>query len=556
MRWILVVSLLLCAACPDLPAGPRYLGAGHEKPQRGGTLMLWEEARVRLLDPHVAFDQISGVLIDMLYDSLYRYDRELNLVPNVAAALPEISADGRTLTIPIRRGVRFHNGRALDARDVLWSLERMLSPDLHSAGAGYFGAIEGLEDFQAKKSAHVRGLSMPDAYTVRITLKHADQSFVYALAMRFASPMAREVVEKPGADPKREPCGTGAFRLASWDPGVRLVLERNPYYYWPNKPYVDRVVFEEGLQRDTAIMRFRNGEVDIAPRMSPADAVFMRGGKWKPYTAISPRADTYGLAMNMGMAPFDNVHLRRAVAFAIDRERWSRARNGFIKPAGQIVPPKVAGHDANLPHLQRFDLAKAREELKLAGFPSGLPDPVTMWINDGSAARAYFELAQADLAKIGIQLEPKVVSFPVYLEETGKPRTAQMAAVGWSLDFPDPSNILHIVSKAAIADNDSMNRAFFHDDRVEQLLARAIVERDKGQRRALYHEANDRVAELAPWAFFCNTASAQAWQPFVRGYTPHPVNWLDISDTWLDLPRKRIAALRQQPAQQFAGMFP
>ncbi|HEX5658544.1 MAG TPA: ABC transporter substrate-binding protein [Polyangiales bacterium] len=556
MRWILAVSLLLCAACPDLPDGPRYLGADAETPRRGGTLMLWEEARVRMLDPHIAFDQISGVLVDMLYDSLYRYDHELNLVPAVAEALPEVSEDGRTLIIPIRRGVRFHNGRVLDARDVLWSLERMLGPDLHSPGAPYFTAIEGYEDYQAKKDPHLRGLSTPDAYTLRITLKQPDQSFVFALAMRFASPMPREELAKPDANPKRSPCGTGAFKLVSWDPGVRLVLARNPLYYRPNKPQLDRVVFEEGLQRDTAIMRFRNGEVDIAPRMSPADAVFMLGGKWKPYTAISPRADTYGLAMNTGMAPFDNVHVRRAVAFAIDRERWSRARNGFIRPTGQIVPPKVAGYDAALPHVQHFDLGKARAEMKLAGFANGLPTPVAMWINDGAAARAYFELAQADLAKIGIQLEAKVVSFPVYLEETGKPRTAQMASVGWSLDFPDASNILHLVSKGAIADSDSMNRSFFQDARIEELLARGIVERDKDKRRALYREANDRVAELAPWAFFCNTAAAQAWQPYVRGYKPHPINWVDISDTWLDLPRKRIAALLREPAQQIARLFP
>jgi ABC-type transport system substrate-binding protein len=556
MRWILAVSVLLLGGCPELPDGPRFLGAGQETPQRGGTLMLWEEARVRMLDPHVAFDQISGVLIDMLYDSLYRYDHALKLVPSLAAALPEVSEDGRTFTIPIRHGVRFHNGRELDARDVVWSLERMLSPELHSPGAPYFSAIEGVSDYQAKRSPHVRGLSMPDSHTVRITLAQADQSFVFTLAMRFASPVPREEIVKAGANPKRQPCGTGPFKLVAWDPGVRLVLERHTQYYLPNRPYLDRVVFEEGLQRDTAIMRFRNGEVDIAPRMSPADAVTMRGSKWKTQLAIAPRPDTYGLVMNSGLPPFDNVHVRRAVAFALDRERWARARNHLIKPAGQLVPPKVAGHDANLPHLQRFDLTKARQEMKLAGFAGGLPTPVTMWINDGSTARAYFELAQADLLKIGIRLEVKVVSFPVYLEETGKPHTAQMAAAGWSLDFPDASNILHLVSKASIAEHDSQNRAFFHDDRVDALLARAAVERDPGARTVLFREANDRVAELAPWAFFGNTAAPQAWQPYVRGYTPHPLNWLDISDTWLDLPRKRIAALLHAPGQQLARLFP
>ncbi len=554
MRWILVASLLLIG-CPELPSGPRYLGAGSQTPKRGGTLLLWEEARVRTLDPHTAGDQISGVLIELMYDSLYAYDHEAKLVPRLAAELPAISEDGRTLTIPIRRGVRFHNGRELDARDVVWSLERMLSAELHSPGAGYFDAIEGLPEYQAKQSPHVRGLSQVDPYTVRITLTRADQSFVYALAMRYASPMPREELAK-GVNPKRSSCGTGPFKLVSWDPGVRLVVERHPQYHRAGLPYLDRVVFEEGVVRATGVMRFRNGEVDLATRMSPADAVFMRSSPWAKYMTVGARADTYGLVMNTEMPPFDNLHVRRAVAFAIDRERWSRARNGLILPTGQMVPPKVDGYDASLPHAQHFDLAKAREEMKLAGHPDGLPAPVTMWINEGSAARAYFELAQADLGKIGIQLEAKTVSFPVYLEETAKRRNAQMSAAGWSLDFPDASNILHLVSKRAIAERDSENRAFFRDDRVNELLERAIVERDKDTRSALYREANDRVAELAPWAFFCNTAAPQAWQPYVRNYSPHPIHWIYVAETWLDLPRKRIAALLREPAQQLARMFP
>ncbi|MET0285608.1 MAG: ABC transporter substrate-binding protein [Polyangiales bacterium] len=556
MRWILAASLLLCAACPELPSGPRFVGAGSETPRRGGTLMLWEEARVRTLDPHTAGDQISHVLIEMIYESLYAYDHEANLVPRLAQELPEISEDGRTLTISLRRGVRFHNGRELDARDVVWSLERMLSAELHSPGAGYFSAIEGVAAYQAKQAPHVRGLQVLEPFRVRIRLTQPDQSFVYALAMRYASPVPREELAKPGANFKRTTCGTGPFKLVSWDPGVRLVLERHARYHEPELPYLDRVVFEEGLVRATGVMRFRNGEVDIATRMAPADAVFMRAGPWARYMTVGERADTYGLVMNNEMPPFDNVHVRRAVAFAIDRERWSRARNGLIKPTGQMLPPKVAGYDPALPHGQHFDLAKAREELKLAGYPDGLPQPVTMWLSDNSAGRAYFELAQADLSKIGIQLEAKQVSFPVYLEETAKRGNAQMSAAGWSLDFPDASNIMHLVSKRAIAERDSDNRAFFSDDRVNELLERAIVERDKEKRRAMYREANDRVAELAPWAFFCNTAAPQAWQPYVRNYSPHPIHWIYVAETWLDLPRKRIAALMRQPAQQLARMFP
>ncbi|HVZ33853.1 MAG TPA: ABC transporter substrate-binding protein, partial [Polyangiaceae bacterium] len=499
---------------------------------------------------------LSGVIITMLFDSLYDYDHDLKLVPSIAAALPEISEDGRTFTIPIRRGVRFHNGRALNAEDVVWSLERMLQPDLHSPGAPYYRAIEGFADFQAKRTPHLRGLRALDEHTVRIALERPDQSFVYTLAMRFAAPVPREEVER-GRDMRRRPIGTGPFRLVSWDPGVRLVLERHRQYRVPGRPYLERVVFEEAVKRDTAFMRFRNGEGDLAPRMTPADAMLVKSAPWRAYSALSPQADVYALFMNVGLAPFDNVHVRRAVAAAIDRERWSRARNGFIRPAGQIVPPKVAGYDPKLPHLQHFDLAKAREEMRLAGFPHGLPDPVTLWVSDSPTGRIYGELAQADLAKIGVELLLKPVSFPVYLEETGKPKTAQMLVGGWVLDFPDASNVLNLVSSASLAQQESMNRSFFADPGLDALLERALVERDPQRRAAMYREANDFVADQAPWAILCNQQVPQAWQPYVRGYAPHPIHWIKVNDVWLDLPRKRVATLlRGAATARLAALLP
>jgi peptide/nickel transport system substrate-binding protein len=344
----------------------------------------------------------------------------------------------------------------------------------------------------------------------------------------------------------------------SWEPGVRIVVERNPRYYRAERPYLDRVVFEDGLKKDTAFLRFRNGDVDVVPRMTPADRMLLRGRKWQPYSAIAPRADVYALFMNVELAPFDNVHVRRAVALAIDRERWCRARSWGIRPAGQILPPGVPGYDAALPNRQRFDLVAARREMALAGFPNGIAEPVTLWTSDSASALAYGALAQADLAKIGITLRLKQVNFPTYLEQTGQPKTAQMVTGGWVMTYPDASDFLALVSSATRSEHDSLNRAFYHDPWLDDLLERALVERDPAKRTAMYREANDFVAREAPWAIFANAQTPQAWQPYVHGYAPHPVYWMPIDDVWLDLPRKRVATLLGPLAgdAQLASMLP
>jgi len=249
--------------------------------------------------------------------------------------------------------------------------------------------------------------------------------------------------------------------------------------------------------------------------------------------------------MNTEMPPFDNVHVRRAVAFAIDRERWSKARNYALHPTGQLLPPSVAGFDENLPNQQRFDLAKAKQEMQLAGFPNGLPAPVTLWGGDSATMRAYGELLQSDLGKIGIKLNFKFVNFPIYLEETGRRKRAQMMYGGWVMDFPDPSNFLGLMTSSTKSDTNSYNRAFYSDPWLDKQLDDALVERDPLKRVAMYREANDFVAREAPWAFFANQQVPQAWQPYVKGYRPHPAYWIPVNEVWLDLPKRRATPAAQ-----------
>jgi peptide/nickel transport system substrate-binding protein len=540
--WIVALLSLAVLGCPALPDGPRYQGAGLTKPRAGGTLMLSDEARVRTLDPALATDSISGALTGMLFDGLYTYDHAMKLLPSIASALPTVSDDGLVFTVPLRSDVRFHHGRLLTAKDVVFSIERLLAPESTSAVVSLYAAIRGFAEFRQGKVAHLSGVSAPDSNHVRIELTRADQSFLHLLAMPAMSPVPEDVARERGEEFARHPVGTGPFRLAIWDPGVRIVVEKNPKYFRAGLPHLDRVVFEENVSSETAFLRFRNGEIDIVTRMPPADrAELMQEPKWKPYVERSPQVDVWALFMNCELAPFDNVHVRRAVAFAIDRERWARARNGSLLPTGQMVPPGLLGYDPNLPNVQRFDPQKAREELRLAGFPDGLPDPVQLWEGDQPKSRVYGALAQADLANVGINVELKAVSFPVYLASTTTRGVVPMFAGGWVMDYPDPANFLGLLHSRGIASQSAANKAFYANPKLDRLLDAALVERDAPRRAALYREANDLVAHDAPWAFFANSSLLHGMQPYVRNYHPHPAYWLWVNDVWLDLPRRRVA---------------
>lgn len=573
--WAGLVALLFLAASalgitlflPDEPRTPRWRGAGHEEPQRGGTFVFHHEDNVRGFDPHTSFDELSNMGIKLLFEGLIDYDREtLELVPRLAEALPEQSEDGRTFTFRLRRGVRFHDspvfpggrGREVTAEDVRWSLEHMLHPDTASPGISFYSLIEGLAAFRAGEASHISGIRVRDRYTIEIRLTRPDQTFLNAMAMTFAYPVPREAYAEYGAEFARNPVGTGAYVLERWEPGVEVVFRRNESYYIEGQPYVDRMVFTLDLDRGAAMMRFRNGDLDHVHRQTVADYIKLRDMEaWDPYRSQEPNTDLWGVIMNTQLAPFDNVHVRRAVAFAINRPHWRRARVNRLLITGQPIPATLPGYDPDLPGQHRYDLERAREEMRLAGFPNGLPEPVEVWLGTGDIGRQYGELIQSDLAAIGIRVNLKQVAFPIFLAETGKPRTAQMLFSGWSMDFPDPSNFLDILFHSdAISDSHSTNRAFYSNPELDRLLDAARIEQDRARRLEMYREASRIIVDDAPWAFVNSNLQMEMWQPYVRNYRPHPV-WSNFyRDIWLDLPRERWDEPSGRPARSVPALAP
>ena len=179
-----------------------------------------------------------------------------------------------------------------------------------------------------------------------------------------------------------------------------------------------------------------------------------------------------------------------------------------------------------------------------------------MWVGEGDTGRSYGELTQQDLAQIGIDVEIRQVAFPVYLQESGHRRTVPLLLAGWSADYPDPSNFLDVLfASSSIHESNSENRAFYQSPAVDDLLTRARIERDRDTRIALYHQAVGLILRDAPWGFVLTAAMFEAWQPYVRGYEPHPVWDFMYRDVWLDLPRHR-AERELRSLSAFAALPP
>jgi len=534
------------ASFPKAPIGPRYVGAGNETPRAGGTFVFAAGSNIHTLDPHFAYDTLSTAACRLLYDGLLDYDYEGKMIPSLAAKLPVVSDDGRIFRFELRDGIKFHNGREITADDISWSIHRLLSERIGSPGYPFFKSIEGAAAYHAGEVDRIEGIIIIDDKTLEFRLDEADQTFLNALAMPFAYPIPREHVEPleaaEGVDAVgRHPVGAGPFAFDRWERGVQVEFRRFDDY-WAPAARPERMVFLENISGDVASARFRNGDLDIIYRPNKVNRLFLRSADaWAPYRAEAPSPSVFALGLNCELPPFDNVHVRRAVAFALDRSKMERLNPGEVVAASQVLPPMLAPYDPDLPTRQIFDLDRAKEEMRLAGFPDGLEEPVTVWVR-GEGDIRLAQLFQQELKAIGIEIELKQVTFATYLRETGKPRVAQAAFTGWHQDFPDPSNFMDILFHSrSIHPQNSENRSFYRNPKLDDILDRARPETNREKRLALYAQANAILAKDAPWAFLFYPVDMFAWQPYVKGFRPHPV-WLnEYRHVWLDLPRQRVS---------------
>ncbi|HTJ40938.1 MAG TPA: ABC transporter substrate-binding protein, partial [Kofleriaceae bacterium] len=364
MRWIRKSAgslLVLIAACGrDL--GP-VSAPPSSTPVRGGTIRWATNQQVRTLDPDIGNDEVSIYVIHSVYDTLVGYEPSdpsrrgsgLKLVPHLATSWT-VSPDHLDYVFTLRDGIAYEDGTRIVAADFKTSLDRAINLK-RSAFASYVGDVV--------------SVAAPDDTHVEIKLSKPYAGFLYVMAMPFATPIPASHLTAVGDQLRREPLASGAWRLAGWDEGQQVVLERNPHYWDPTRPYLDRQILLENIPSDTAYLMFEQGELDTVDRLpSPVYVWIQERDDWKPYLHDVGGMNVYGERMNVRVKPFDDVRVRRALNYAVNKEHIVKLLGGGATISHGLLPPGMVGRDdalAPYPH----DPEKARALLREAGYPDG-----------------------------------------------------------------------------------------------------------------------------------------------------------------------------------------
>ena len=336
--------------------------------------------------PSLAHKQVSYAI----YEPLLRLGTDGSINPGLASDW-NMSDDRLTITLNLREGVAFHDGSPLDADTVVWNINSARDPEFGDGALPDYGRIESVEAL--------------DDLTVQVNMSAPDANILPALAAGSDSRaliMSRAAFEALGADDYAfNPSGTGAFKLASWEPGVELVLERNEDYWGESSGNADRVAFRVILDASAATLNYQSGDVHAMFSISAPELPLLEAVPGTVSGAVARGVNV--LALNQHRPPFDNIHNRRAVMYAIDVEPViALVYGGLAQPARGITPPNsFAFSDESPPRLAR-DLDAARAELAAAGNPDGFEFEVSV------VAQPFriqvLEIMQASLAEVGIDL--------------------------------------------------------------------------------------------------------------------------------------------------------
>ena len=491
------------ALCLALPAGAEdYQPDPNAK--SGGNIVVTYKDDVATLDPAIGYDWQNWSMIKSLFDGLMDYDPgTTDLRPGLAESYT-ISDDGMVFTFEMRNGVQFHNGREMTAEDVVYSFNRVTNPTTQSPGAGFFWSIKGYDAMASGEADALEGVTVEGPSTVRIELSRPDATFLHVMALNFASVVPREAVEAAGDDFGKNPVGTGAFSLAEWTIGQRLVFAKNETYWRNGIPYLDQITFEVGQEPIVALLRLQNGEVDVpGDGIPPAKFQEVMGDPAQAERVVEGgQLHTGYITLNTQMPPFDNADVRRAVNMAINKDRIIQIINGRAIAATQPLPPTMPGYTEGYEGYA-FDPEAAKAMLAKAGFAEGFETELYVMNTDPNPRIA--QAIQQDLAGIGITAGIKSLAQASVIAAGGEADQAPMiwsGGMAWIADFPDAANFYGPILGCSGAIQGGWNWSWYCNEALDEKSASAdaIVDPARaGERLKMWSEIYMTIMEDAPW---------------------------------------------------------
>jgi ABC-type transport system substrate-binding protein len=523
------------------------IGPARATPTPAGVLV-WPDVGIQwpyALDPALTVLPTDEQIINLLYNGLVKLDGHNNVVPDLAEAMPTISADRRTYTFTLHPHLQFSDGTPLTAADVVYSLSRGTSKREASTVASYLHPIKGFAAWNAGKAASLTGVRALDSRTVQITLDKPATFFLAALTIPLADVVKRDVAageDLVGSGAQARNIGAGPWIFAGpWRYRQEMDFTPNPHWYRAGQLKLAEIRVPFVSSVDTNYREYLAGQDPVAV----VPTAHVAADRALPDFHAGTALETDFVAMNQGSdsqckpvscAPFNNLHFRRALLYAVDRQTITqKILHGTEAPLCSFVPQGLAGYDPGLCARTPYDPAGARRELALArqDFGGTLPNQNQLTLTYPSTSQDLGNEVQE------LQVEWQAVGITVRL--VAMPWNALISVVlsgtdpfnqgGWNADYADPQDF----TEAPL----SFNTTHYHNPAFDRLMALADGTPNGPERSNLYVQAQKILIDDVVTIAIGQTVWSYRWRPTIHGLFvssiyiwPMPLNE-DWTNVWI-----------------------
>ncbi|MFF2093086.1 glutathione ABC transporter substrate-binding protein [Paenibacillus sp. NPDC058174] len=520
MLMLLVIVAVVAAGCGSGNNGGANAGTDGKgtKPaagsKNGNNVVVALNANFITLDPHNAGDTNSISGARSMYEGLMGFDENMSLKPVLAESYA-ISEDGLVYTIKLRQGVKFHDGTDFNSEAVKINIARIQDEK---------------NNLRMRKSfAKVAKVETPDANTVVITLSEPYNAFLNKLAMGLMiSPAA---LEKFGDKIGQNPVGTGPYKFKEWVEGDRLVVEKNADYWQAGLPKVDSVTFKPVPENGSRTAMLKTGEADFIYPM-PTEQVNLLETDNNIVIDKTDSTIVRYVTLNTMKKPFDDVKVRQAINYAIDKDAFIKVvKSGLGSALDSSMSSKTQYYSKQEGY--GYDLEKAKQLLKEAGYPDGFSAEI--WGENDSETMKGMQFLAQQLALAGIKLDVKSMEGATLSDQINSAKTPeeakiQMWFVSWSPSSGDADGATRGLFSSEMFPPAGSNTAYYKNENVDKWIAEANKSTDAEKAKSIYADIQKQIWTDAPWAFLGVDQVISGKRAYLEGVKVYPDGSINVRE--------------------------
>jgi peptide/nickel transport system substrate-binding protein len=515
------------------PLGTLAQAPPAPRPQRGGQIIVGLSQEPQNFNPLLPWIEVQRGIHMSLYDGLWRIDPKGKYVPNLATEIPGltnggISGGGTAFTIKLRKDAKWHDGRPLTARDVVFTWQTLMNPKVTAYSTVGYDQIASME--------------APDDYTIKFTLKEPYAPILAVLADMYIVP--EHVLAKSSDINKdefntRKPIGSGAFKFVDWVAGDHITLEANGAYHGPG-PYADRLIYKYIPDLTVLFTQFKTGEIDVTGLQGIPIDLYPEAKTLANAKLFSPPGTAYeSVALNFLNPLFQDRRVRQALYYGMDKKPIvDKIFLGLVPEAETYVPPQSWAYNPRVKGAHKYDPEQAKQLLERAGWKVG-PDGIRVKggqrlafdcsTTAGNKQREQIQqLLQQQWKQIGVEIKINNMPAAVLFGDFYRLSKFQTVVIGISMG-PDPDHSFRLHSRyIPVKGGKGRNAIAYENPEVDKLLDAGVREIDQEKRKKIYNKLQEVLVIDLPHLPIYHYVTVFGTKARIQGFQPN-ANMIDVS---------------------------